>query len=407
MARKSRMPAHIVELNERLRRAPYSYDFYQAVRLLDCANHGTPATGLSETPKDDPFRFSQEPTLVFAPATLSDLEEATPYHPPRLVQRFFGLFGPQGPLPVHLTDYARSRIRHHDDPTFHRFLDIFHHRMLALFYRAWARVRPTVTLDRGVRDRFGEYVSAFFGLGMEALCQRDSLPDLAKRHYAGLFGCQTKHAEGLLSILKGYFGLPVGLEQFVGQWISLPEECVCRMGENPAISTLGESITVGSHVWDCQQKFRIQFGPLDLDDYFHMLPMTMRLLERSQQMPPGTETPEPLAEPSVEELAATESGPAEVADAIFYNGNFFTGDEHRPCVEAVAVRHGSTVATGSLDELRTLLDDDTLVQDLRGALVIPDLSLELAQLDRVEELASKTIELTESDHGPGCIERVG
>jgi type VI secretion system protein ImpH len=180
---------------------------------------------------------------------------------------------------VHITDYARARIRHHADPTFHRFLDIFHHRMLSFFYRAWARVRPTVNLDRGVRDRFGEYVAAFFGLGMEALSQRDAFPDLAKRHYAGLLSCQTKHAEGLLSMLKGYFDLPVELEQFIGQWLPLPEECLCQIGDSPAISTLGETITVGSHIWDCQQKFRVQFGPLDLEDYFHLLPVSMRLLE--------------------------------------------------------------------------------------------------------------------------------
>ena len=42
----------------------------------------------------------------------------------------------------------------------------------------------------------------------------NAFPDLAKRHFSGLLGCQTRHADGLLSLLKGYFELPVDLERF-------------------------------------------------------------------------------------------------------------------------------------------------------------------------------------------------
>lgn len=377
MARKNRKSPHIVELNKQLKKAPFSFDFYQAVRLLDCANEGTPATGQSESPREEPFRFSQEPTMVFSPATLSNLEDATRFHPPRLVQRFFGLFGPQGPMPVHLTDYARSRIQHYHDPTFHRFYDLFHHRLLAFFYRAWARVRPTVNLDRGVRDRFGEYVSAFFGLGMEGLVNRDALPDLAKRHYAGLLSCQTKHAEGLLSMLKGYFGLPVELQEFVGQWLPLPDDCTCQLGESAAISTLGETITVGSHIWDCQQKFRVQFGPLDLQDYFHLLPVSIGFLDNRETEEVGADSAPAVARGSRAYAMVEDDPSAPMADTLYYNANFFTGDKQRPWVDAIAVRDGKTMALGSLKELGSVLGDETRIEDLQGSCVIPDLSLEI------------------------------
>ena len=48
-------------------------------------------------------------------------------------EEIFGLLGPNGPLPLHLTEYVRERLRHHADPTFARFLDLFHHRF-ALFF---------------------------------------------------------------------------------------------------------------------------------------------------------------------------------------------------------------------------------------------------------------------------------
>ena len=163
-------------------------------------------------------------------------------------------------MPIHITEYVRERIRNHGDHTLRRFFDIFHHRMTAMFYRAWARVRPTVSFDQPSSDRFGDYVGSLAGLGMDSLENRDAFPDLPKRHFVGLMSNQTHHAEGLLAILSGYFRLPVQLEEFIGQWIELPTNCRCLMGQSS--SGLGVNTTVGSHVWDCQQKFRVIFGPL-------------------------------------------------------------------------------------------------------------------------------------------------
>jgi type VI secretion system protein ImpH len=263
-----------VTLLDQLEREPYAFDFFQAVRRLDCAHSDKPATGNSLRAADDPVRFGQEVSMAFAPATLESVERSSS-KPPRLFERFFGLFGPQGPLPLHLTEYIRDRVRNHGDNTLLSFLNVFHHRMVAFFYRAWARVRPTVSFDRPAPDRFGNYVGSVFGLGMSSLADRDALPDLPKRHFAGMLGCQTRHADGLLAILRGYFGLPVQIQEFIGQWIELPVDCRCLMGMSS--SRLGVDTTVGSHVWDCQQKFRVLFGPLSLHDYYRMLPGGIRM----------------------------------------------------------------------------------------------------------------------------------
>lgn len=270
MADEDRAPPHLVRLLERLEREPHAFDFYQAVRLLDCAEPDKPPTGRSARAADDVVRFRQEASMGFAPSTLTEVEPKPPGRTRRVLQRFFGLLGPNGPLPLHFTEHVRDRIRDHGDATFLRFLDVFHHRMTSLFYRAWARVRPTVSLDQPASDRFGEYVGSLFGIGMPSLRDGDALPDLPKRHFAGLLGCQTKNAEGLLAVLSGYFRFPVQIEEFVGQWIELPEGSRCLTGASS--STLGVTTTVGSHVWDCQQKFRIIIGPLTLEEYYRMLP---------------------------------------------------------------------------------------------------------------------------------------
>jgi type VI secretion system protein ImpH len=182
------------------------------------------------------------------------------------------MFGPNGPLPLHLSEYARDRLRNSDDPTFSEFLDIFHHRMLSLFYRAWANAQPTVNFDRPEQDRFSVYTGALFGLGMPSLRNRDEMPDLAKLHFAGRLSSQTRNAEGLVAMIRRFFKVPAVIEQFVGEWMKLPDDCRCRLGVSPETGTLGVNIAIGDHAWECQQKFRIILGPLNFKDYERMLP---------------------------------------------------------------------------------------------------------------------------------------
>ena len=70
MADSDRTPPHLVSLLEKLEREPYVFDFYQAVRLLDCAQQETPPTGSSIRVSDDAIRFCQEASLGFAQAKI-------------------------------------------------------------------------------------------------------------------------------------------------------------------------------------------------------------------------------------------------------------------------------------------------------------------------------------------------
>jgi type VI secretion system protein ImpH len=231
-----------------------------------------PRVGWSLRPVDDPVRLGQQPSLAFAPSALASFDLGKNGSPPRLSGYFFGLLGPNGPLPTHLTEYAYDRLRNAHDPTFVRFLDVFHHRMLTLFYRAWASARPTVSFDRPDADWFGSYLASLCGLGMESLRNRDALPDLAKLHYVGRLACQTRHAEGLQAMIEGFFRLPARIKEFVGAWMDLPENGLCRLGGAPETGTLGMTAIAGARVWGCQQKFRIVLGPVDFAHYRRLLP---------------------------------------------------------------------------------------------------------------------------------------
>ncbi len=255
--------------------APYRHDFYQALRRVECLHASKPRWGRARRPADEPLRLGPDPDLTFAPAPLASLEPGRDGRPPRLQVRLFGLLGPNGPLPIHITEYARDRQRQVGDPTLGRFLDLFHHRFLTLFYRAWAQAQPHVSRDRPDDDRFATYLGSLFGMAPAAVHGRDTVPDLAKFFHVGTFIRPTRNAEGLRAILRQFFGVPVQVEQFVGHWLELQPAERTRLGGEGAV--LGVAAVAGSRVWDRQHKFRLQMGPLTLAQYEQFLPGGARL----------------------------------------------------------------------------------------------------------------------------------
>ncbi|MGQ0697755.1 MAG: type VI secretion system baseplate subunit TssG [Panacagrimonas sp.] len=267
--RRTRDP---VALLRELESAPWRHDFFQTLRMLECAYPQRPRLGQSLRPQDDAIRLSQDPSLNFAPAVFSSLQAGANGAPPRLVQQFFGLFGPNGPLPLHLTEFARERLLHHRDAGMVRFLDLLHHRPLSLFYRAWAQAQPTVSFDRPATDRFSTYVGALVGMGTPALRRRDEAGDHVRLFFAGWLSRQTRSAEGLRSLLGGFFRLPVRITEFAGHWMRLPADDVTRIGTRTAGCVLGQGAVLGGRVWDRQHRIQVAFGPLTFEQYEAFLP---------------------------------------------------------------------------------------------------------------------------------------
>ncbi|SAL49866.1 type VI secretion system baseplate subunit TssG [Caballeronia humi] len=257
-----------LDIDRALERDARRFDFFQALRLIEKAHPGQPRLGRSLGAREDAVRLAQDPELIFHPSTLGDYTPGEDGQPGRLSVNFLGLLGPNGPLPTHLTAYVRERARNANDPTLARFLDLFHHRMLSLFYRAWADAQPVVSADRPAEDRFADYVGSLFGIGSPALHERDAVPDAAKLHFAGVLAAPTRHAGGLRLILAQFFRVDVAIEPWRGYWMPVPGDAQTRLGG----ARLGVSAVVGTRVWDCQHKFRIVLGPLGYRDFERFLP---------------------------------------------------------------------------------------------------------------------------------------
>jgi type VI secretion system protein ImpH len=253
-------------------REPWAFDFHLVLRRIESIFRDKPRLGEALRPSDEPVRCGQPPSTAFAPSAVTSFTSPRDGEPGRLGVSFFGMFGPRGPLPVHITEYARDRLRNAADGTLVAFIDLFHHRMLLLFHRAWAVAQPTASHDRQDRNRFTTYLGSLFGLALRATLGRDVIPDSAKLQYSGRLAALTRNAEGLCAVLSDYFDLPIEVEEFIGEWVELPEGGRWLLGHSREKSTLGRSAILGARVWQCAHKFRLVIGPVTRRDFQRMLP---------------------------------------------------------------------------------------------------------------------------------------
>lgn len=257
-----------VALLEAIRAEPASFDWFDALRRIECVYDDRPRLGRSIRPADDPVRLAHTPSLAFPPHSIDRVD--TEGETPRVHSLMLGLWGSNGGLPLHLTEYVLERKRTARDHTFTAFADVFHHRMLSFFYRAWADSQPTVQMDRPAEDAFAGFLGALSGIGIPALTERDALPDRFRRYMAGRVLSQARNAEGLVAFLAAFFAVPVRIEEFAVAWLVLPEDGRLRMGGGMA--TLGTATMLGAAVRDAQHRFRIRIGPVGLSDYRRFQP---------------------------------------------------------------------------------------------------------------------------------------
>ncbi len=262
----------IGETVAKLREEPWKFDFFRALRVLENERADLPKIGESVLPAHDAVQFTQKTEMGFATSTLGEFDQGAADARPRLSVRFFGLLGANGPMPLNLTSYALDRSHNERDGTLVAFLNIFHHRMISFFYRAWALCQKSVDYDRPASSRFAGYIGSFFGFGERTLWNRDSVPDFSKIYYSGRLAFQTRSASGLRDILGDYFALPAEVVTFFGHWIGIPEGLRTRLGVAQENAVLGCSAILGSSQWDVQNRFRVKLGPMDFNRFRDFLP---------------------------------------------------------------------------------------------------------------------------------------
>ncbi|MFY8015428.1 MAG: type VI secretion system baseplate subunit TssG [Limnohabitans sp.] len=251
---------------------PWRYGFLSLMRLLDAQTPNAPSIGQSQRPQQETFRLGQQPSLAFAPREIARIffqNEKAHIH-------LFGLgmLGPNGALPIHYTELVRERSQARRDDTLVDFLNIFHHRALTHFYRAWSQSQSAAGLDRKRSERFTNYIARLIGDEPQELVH-SALPSHIRWACAAHRVRGPRDPEGLVSSLKRFFSVPVKLKEYQLQWISIEPKDMCQLGLANEAAMLGKGAMLGEKVPDRQTKFRLVIGPLRMSSYLRLTPQGM------------------------------------------------------------------------------------------------------------------------------------
>ena len=258
-------------LLKQMEERPWPYGFFQAVRILQLLAEDRQPVGRFTKPSQEAVRFGAHIGIGFPASQVQSIEQEED-GTPRMRVNIMGATGPMGVLPLVYTALLRERGRARDYSP-RDFLDIFHNRLLALFYRAWERCRFGLAFERGERDRLSHHLADLIGMGTAGMDNRQNVPDAALLFYAGLLGIGTRPALALEQILTDYFAVPVEVEQFVGAWHRVDDRDTCRLGDGDGFTQqLGAGALAGNRIWDEQSRIRIRLGPLAIEQYEHFLP---------------------------------------------------------------------------------------------------------------------------------------
>ncbi|MEW5979688.1 MAG: type VI secretion system baseplate subunit TssG [Acidobacteriota bacterium] len=250
----------------------YRFDFFQAVRLLERLQPSKAPVGRDSSPGQEVVRFQARASLEFPASQVHEVVRDTseePSQPVSMVVNFMGLTGPSAVLPTPYTELLIERIRYRDT-ALRDFLDLFNHRLISLFYRAWEKINFPVAFERDRKDPITGYVFDLIGMGTGGLRGRMGLQDEGLLLYAGLMAQRPHSSTAIEQILSDYFEVPVSVQQFSGQWLDIDEESLTRLGN--ANSELGVNAIAGTRFWDRQSRFRLRLGALRFSEFKAFLP---------------------------------------------------------------------------------------------------------------------------------------
>lgn len=232
--------------------------------------------GRSGGPSREPARLGQRARLTFGTRDIAGFHPGTP---PKVEVEILGLLGPEGALPLHITRWVLGRLSDRwftegsdaaSDTTFLDFCNLLQHRMMALYWRAWADARPEVQIEHEAASRVRALVEALAGVALPGTKPRvpDSQLRLKLRHATAL-GRQVHSVERLTAYLSDVLEAPVALVEFLGTWTQIPPRLQSRLGKQHA--QLGRSAVVGARSFQRQTLVELRVGPLPLSRFTEFL----------------------------------------------------------------------------------------------------------------------------------------
>lgn len=246
---------------------PGHYSFFAAVRRLEQLTPGSSRTGSAGSAVAPVVRFAQVPHLLFPPSELAGYKTGNSGRADTMQVYFFGMFGPNGALPLSFTEYAYERSLHFYDLSIQRFADIFHDRLISLFYRAGTLGQAAVSYDLPQDDPLSHAACA---LSAVPESEGSALPSVAPVRQARRLA-RRDNPQQIRALLEDFFSFPVRLEQHTPTHLPIEEPFRCRLGRTGTCE-LGRSTLLGERQRSISDCVTAVIGPLDYEQYCRFIP---------------------------------------------------------------------------------------------------------------------------------------
>lgn len=248
------------------------YDFFQAVRLLEKHFAGGKSPGETADVGQERIRFRPHNGLAFPATDVRSIERLEGTSPcARVTVTFMGLYGVDSPLPVYFYDSIATESD--ESKPLRDFLDIFNHRIYALFYNSWKKYRAALQYATTSAGKvFQERLLSIAGLGAPKAADSTSLPPMRLAAFAGILAARARNAEGLQHIVTELLnGVRTAVLENIPRWVTIPRRPrIGRSTDREAV--LGSTACIGTEVIDFSGMFRLVLGPLSLEQYLSLLP---------------------------------------------------------------------------------------------------------------------------------------
>jgi type VI secretion system protein ImpH len=249
------------------------FSFFRLIYLLERLFPKAPPVGQLGPVGDERVRIRPDVSLTFASG---DVAELTPTKATdgidrmRVTSTFMGLYGSVSPLPPHYVEKIALDDYQGGPQPVRELLDVFHHRLLALTYRAWTKYRFSVMYRKKGTDAFTRRM--FCAVGIDGMKDAETALDrFLHLRYASILASKSRSVRGLTVVLEDLFGhMGVSVDQFIGHWTLIEKPNRNKLGLMN--HQLGESLTIGRYVYDGTGRFNVVLGPLSYDDYLSFLP---------------------------------------------------------------------------------------------------------------------------------------
>lgn len=250
-------------LAERARHVP----FVTLVEHLERVFRTAPRVGTTGFVRDEVIRFRHDPRLIFHSSDTSSMR-VVHGRAVEITATFIGATGAVSPLANYFTEDV-LRAESQDADALRAFYDLFHHRLLALCYRAIRRRTPVSTIRTTADDPFTTRALALTGLGPRRADA--ALSSVALLGRARIFSRRPRSKEALEAALALAFpNVRISVDDFFSRRVSLADDQRLRLGIKN--HRLGREARIGRNMSGQSGLLRVSIGPVDRTTFDAFLP---------------------------------------------------------------------------------------------------------------------------------------